>query len=73
MKSATRPSLSFDCGLDGSMRKQRPAASRVHAICGKVKRTRLRRPKVSMVKTAGKAKRKLLSEVSRRVNEEQRT
>lgn len=42
-----------------SSKVKRPAASRVHIICGKVKRSRERRPKVSMVQKAGKAKSQL--------------
>lgn len=38
---------------------ERAAARRHHVIWGKVKRRRLRRPKVSMVQRAGKAKTKL--------------
>lgn len=41
------------------MRKHRPVASKVQAICGKVKRSKLRRPNVSMVQIAGQAKTKL--------------
>lgn len=41
------------------MSVQRPAASSVHAIWGKVKSRRERRPKVSMVQMAGQAKMKL--------------
>lgn len=40
---------------------QRPAAKRVHAIFGNVKRSSARRPNVSIVQIAGKAKRKLMS------------
>lgn len=45
--------------LDGGIQKQNPAASRVHAICGKVKSNNVRLPKVSMVQIAGQANTKL--------------
>ena len=40
--------------LEG-MKYAMPAASKVHAIFGNVKRSKPRRPKVSMVQTAGHA------------------
>ena len=41
------------------IRKQRPAASKVHAMFGKVKSNNERRPKVSIVQMAGQANTKL--------------
>lgn len=41
------------------IRKQHPAAIKHHAIFGKVKSSKFRRPKVSIVQMAGKAKTKL--------------
>jgi hypothetical protein len=43
------------------MSAQSPAASSDQAMLGNVKRRRARRPKVSIVQMAGKAKRKLMS------------
>jgi hypothetical protein len=43
------------------MRKHNPVAKRDHAICGNVKRSKLRRPNVSMVQIAGQANTKLTS------------
>lgn len=43
-------------GLDTGILKQKAAASRVHAILGKVTSSRARRPNVSIVRTAGQAK-----------------
>jgi len=54
MKVATHARWAVE---EEGIRKQRPAASRVQAICGNVKRRRARRPKVSIVQTAGNAKR----------------
>jgi hypothetical protein len=58
MKNAMQGILAL---LEVGMRKQSPAASRHQAIFGNVVRSRLRRPKVSMVYTAGKAKTKRTS------------
>jgi hypothetical protein len=53
MKNAIRPRCAL---LEDGIQKQKPAASRVHAIFGKVNRRRFRRPKVSIVQNAGQAK-----------------
>lgn len=45
--------------VPASMSVQRPAAKRVHVICGNVNSRRDLRPKVSMVQKAGKAKSQL--------------
>ena len=45
--------------LLSGIKKQKPAANKVQAICGKVKSSSARRPQVSMVQTAGQAKTKL--------------
>ena len=45
--------------LSSGMKKENPVPRRVHAICGNVKSSSVRRPKVSMVHIAGKAKMKL--------------
>lgn len=42
-------------------KKQQPAATRHHAMLGKVKRRRFRRPKVSIVLMAGMANTKVTS------------
>jgi hypothetical protein len=55
MKKAMRPMWA---GLSSGMRKHNPAAKSVQAMLGNVARRRFRRPKVSMVKMAGKANRK---------------
>ena len=52
MKSTTSGNLA---PLVSGMKKQNPAASSVHAMLGNVNNKRLRRPKVSMVQTAGNA------------------
>ena len=52
MKSATRGIRAL---LVSGMKKENPAASRVHAMLGNVNNKRLRRPNVSMVQTAGNA------------------
>jgi hypothetical protein len=58
MNSAIKPK----CALFSSgIQKHIPAASRVQAICGKVKRRRDLLPKVSIVQIAGHANRKLTS------------
>lgn len=45
---------------ESGMKKHIPAARRVQNMLGKVKIKRPRRPKVSIVQTAGQAKRKLI-------------
>jgi len=54
-RNKTQMSLSLT-----SMRAKRPAASSDQAILGNVKSNKARRPKVSIVHSAGKAKRKLM-------------
>ena len=50
--------------LLSGIRNAKPAASRVHAICGNVKSNNERLPKVSIVKKAGMAKTKLTIVIS---------
>lgn len=56
MKNAIMPKCA---GLLSGIKLHIPAASRDQAMLGKVKSSKVRRPKVSMVQIAGQAKTKL--------------
>ena len=58
MKNAITGTLAL---LSDGIRKAKPAASRHHAMFGKVNNIRLRRPNVSMLQIAGNAKTKQTS------------
>lgn len=48
-------------GLSSGMKNEKPVKNSIIAMSGKVTRSRLRRPKVSMVYMAGIANRKLIA------------